>query len=181
MLRALAGHICRYFEKPPQAISIAELTGLRPRLRIYLQERRFKASAIKAYVNFLRIFLRRAEKLGWRQHSPELPEAWQEILACISVVDGCRGIVHYATRRGIMPAEFADVDLDRWGDELVQVGRRFEYARNLKRRFRDCLLRAGLDCRFPKLTFTAPDPKGYGVPVSRLPDPLGTQLKALLE
>ena len=63
MLRSLAGHICNLLKKEPQAITIEELTDLRPQLRIHLQERRYKPHSVRAYVNFLRILVRAGEKL----------------------------------------------------------------------------------------------------------------------
>jgi len=179
MLRSLVGHLCRYFNKGPYEIFIRDLTDLRPRLRMYLQERRFKPNAVRAYVNFLRILLQKAYDFGWRQYSPELDNAWGEILQCVSTEVGCPEIVRFAKRKGKAPAEFSNNDLDQWAEEQLRLGRCFIYIRGLKRKFRRRISLGGLDSRFPKLTFQTRD--DYGVQISRLPEPLRSQLTAILE
>jgi hypothetical protein len=81
MLRATAAHICMYLGQSPDAVSIQVLFDVKPGLQAHLRERGFKRSAIRVYTNyFLRVLLRKAKELGWTESSPELVEAWRQIL-----------------------------------------------------------------------------------------------------
>jgi integrase len=179
MLSSLAGHICLYFDKAPQYIEISRLTNLRPRLRTYLEERGLKPNSIKAYVNFLRILLQKAKRAGWRQSPSEIEDRWRGVFAAVAHVPGCRGIVDFAIRNEREPADFADKDLDSWADEQLRFGRQYEYIRHMKRMFRRCVAQHGLGAQLPKITFQ--DPIHYGVGLSRLPEPLQTQVKSILK
>ena len=178
MLRSLVGHLCRYFNRAPESIAISELVGLRPRLRTYFQERKFKPNSIKSYINFLRILLQQAVELGWRDQSSDMTPEWQEVRACISPKRGCLGIIKFALRHGRSPNDFSDEDLERWAEEQLSLGHRFEYIRGLKGCFRTYIKRGGFAHRFPHLTFDKREP--YGVPLSQLPEPLRTQVLDVL-
>lgn len=96
-----------------------------------------------------------------------------------SSVKGGTGIVRYAIRSHKSTANFTDSDLDHWAADQIQLGRGFEYIRHIKAAFRKRISQAGLKHQLPKITFQFRE--RYGVPVSRFPEPLRTQLMKVVE
>jgi integrase len=174
MLRPLSAHISMYFDRAPSRIRIAELTDLRPKLRSYLIERGFKRNSTRSYVNFLRILLRSAHQLGWREGSAELEKQWEAIRACVLTLKGGTGVVRYAIRAGKAPVDFGDDDLHHWGDEQIQLGRGFEYIRYIKTAFRKRVAQAGFGKLLPKLS--PQSDARYGVPLEQFPTALRTEV-----
>ena len=179
MLRSLAGHICLYFEKPPHSIEIGRFVDLRPMLRVYLQDRGLKPTSVKAYLNFLRILLQKAKRVGWIQIPPEILREWNGVLDLVARLKGCKGIIYFAMQNGMVPSSFGDKDLESWGDELCRLGRKYDYVRSRKRVFRNTVLNSGLGHRFPMLNCSTQ--KGYGVRLPLLPEPLQTEILTILK
>jgi integrase len=180
MLRALVGHICICLNKAPKTIAIIELTDLRLRLKAYLRERDFRQNSVRSYINYLRILLDLANKLGWSAHLPEIEKAWAPILACVSKPRrGATMVVHFAIRANKAPQDFTDADMENFALEQAGYGRRFEYTQNAKAAFRTRILKAGLAGMLPKLSFRRADRRGMRPP--QLPEAVDSQLSAVLD
>jgi len=65
MLHATAKQVSACLNKRPKQIGIDDLVAIRPRLKVYLQERRFKPNAVRAYRNYARMLVEIAGHFGW--------------------------------------------------------------------------------------------------------------------
>jgi integrase len=180
MLNALAGHIAMALGRPARTIQIRELLDMKPGLRRYLEKKRFRRSSINSYVNYLRILVRKARELGWRECNPKLTSAWAEVRRATSKSDGCSEIIRYAIGNGIEPRDFTEAHVMHWAEAAVRNGRRHEYIVGVKRRFRKCVFDAGLGSKLPNLLPPRVD-RVYGIPLSRFPEPLRSQVLDLLQ
>jgi hypothetical protein len=178
MLSATAAHLAIHLGQPPDKIEIRQLLAVRPGLRLHLKERGFKRNSIRSYCNYVRIFLQKAEGLGWTECAPPLLSAWQEIRQAVAKTHGCIRIVEYAIRSGKNPESFAEADLDDWGQTAVRDGRTCEYISRVKCRFRRRIFDAGLSSRIPGLL--VPVNTGYGIPISQLPPRLRDEIGNLV-
>jgi integrase len=170
-----------YFDRPSERIELKELSDVRPRFREYLtqlKQPRLKRNSVRSYVNFLRILLERAKGVGWSEHPPEVEKSWSEIRAFLKEKKGCLGIADYAVHLGRTPADFSDADLDQWAEQQHQLGRMYEYVRDLKKCFRKAVSLAGLESRFPKVSFGFR--QDYGVPVDQFPELIRTEVEAVI-
>ena len=112
-------------------------------------------------------------------NSVEIETAWQPIRSCFSRAKVGSGIVLYAIAAQKRPMDLTDDVLDSWEAEQIRLGRRFEYVRYIKAAFRKRIEKMGLNERFSSLTPRRS--KRYGVSVSQLPEPMRTQLIAVVE
>ena len=177
MLGATAAHIQMHLGKSSDKIAIRDLLDVNAGLQVYFREKSFRRNSIRSYLNYIRILIQEAKKLGWAEDSPELAKAWQKILPIVAKEEGCPGIIRYAIRSGKQPAAFAEADLNGWGDAAIRDGRSYVYVQSLKSRFKRCVFRAGLGSDLPQLL---PSRAGYGIPLSKFPLNLKAQVTELL-
>lgn len=176
--RTTADHVSRCLQIAPEAVPVDALVDVTPALSGYLTARRYKRNSVRSYCKFAEMLLARAKQLGWTPKEPEVPDAWQSILAAVGKA-GCKDIVRYAIRRRISPGDFTDRDLDAWGETMFLRGRSYGTAMFLKRTFRCRLRDAGLLQMLPRLS-PPRAPLQYGVCYSSLPIQLREQLAAML-
>jgi hypothetical protein len=174
MLQSTAEHISICLDKPVDQIQIAELGKLTPRFKVYLVARRFKRNSVRSYINYLRVLLRKAEQLGWKQQLPDVAPRWREIRRSVLRRGGAAGIVKYAIREAIPPQEFGETALDEWGKEMLARGRTSTYVTAVKNFFRKRIFDQGFSNLLPDLS--APSPGPYGVSLDELPEPLRSQV-----
>jgi hypothetical protein len=126
MLRTTVGHICGCLNIPFDQLTIDALVGLAPRFTTYLQDRRHKPNAIRSYRNYAALLLRKAKELGWTPQHPEVPEAWEPVIAAVGKIKGARGIVSYAINMGKTPSTLTDDDLSSWGQMMLTQKRDYQ-------------------------------------------------------
>jgi hypothetical protein len=180
MLSATAGHISMTLGQPPGKISIRQLLEIRPRLRLRLREKGFRRNSYRSYSNFVRILLAKARELGWFECSPEVEGAWEQIRGVTVKKLGCSRIILYAVRNGLIPSEFTEVHIANWRAAAIEDGRSAGYLADSTARFRKAVREAGLTSLLPQLVFSEHDEMFYGLPLSRFPEPLRTQVLEML-
>ncbi|MBI3895967.1 MAG: hypothetical protein HY313_08545 [Acidobacteria bacterium] len=178
MLWTTAAHLARAVSKPLHEIALSELEGLAPHLRSYLEERRFKRNSVRSYINYHRLLLVEAKKLGWTPQPTEAEIAWERFLPWFCKRRGCPQILQFAIRKGKNPRAFSERDLDDWTAEMFRRGRKYAYVKALRGYFRKQIHRNGLAAEFPMLSPPAPEP--YGIPLKFFPEPLRTEVQQLL-
>lgn len=110
---------------------------------------------------------------------PALPREWERIIERLPKDKNYRTIALYAASKGKNPSNLTDSDLDEWLQFAISQGRTFRYASELKGCFRNRIFRLGLQAYFPSLSLR---PNGtYGIPLANFPEPLRTQVRALLQ
>jgi integrase len=180
MLGATVAHISLVLGQPAGRIAIHQLLEISPELQRHLRERGFRRNTVRSYTNFVRILLDRARSLGWSEVDPAVENAWAGLRRVLSKKIGCSGIVRYAVHNGKTPAEFGESDLTKWREIAIRAGRSFEYITSVKGRFKKAVYDAGFASALPHLVFSTHDEKFYGLPVSRFPEPLRSQVLELL-
>lgn len=115
------------------------------------REARYKRNSVRSYLNYRRILLRAAEKLGWVRLPPALPREWERIIERLPKDKNYRTIALYAATKGKNPSDLTDSDLDEWLQFAISHGRTFRYASELKGCFRNRIFRVGLQAFFPTL------------------------------
>jgi hypothetical protein len=184
MLRTLTGHLSLAVNKAPGEIMLTELAGLRHPLRAYLgkkeEEGEFTRNTVRSYMNYFRILLKKASKLGATGYSPEIEMFWAPMAAALATEYGCRDIVRDAVAKGIPPKEYSEQHLKCWCEQMATAGRHPNYVRIRVSEFRRKLVFAGLSDLLPKLSFTV-GKQNYGVPLEEFPEPLQTEAKSVLE
>ncbi len=181
MLRTTAGHVSDCLNIPFDQLTIDALVGLAPRFTAYLQGRRHKPNAIRAYRNYAGLLLRKAKELGWTPHHPEVPEAWEPVIAAVAKVKGARGIVSYAINMGKTPSTLTDDDLNGWGQMMLTQKRDYQYVRALGYRFRRELAVAGLAGSLPGIFRNWKSATSYFVPLKNFPPELRQEVLAVLK
>lgn len=181
MLNSTVAHIEQVLVQRANKIAIRQLLEIKPALQRHLRERGFRRNSVRSYTNYLRILLNKAKSLGWSESSPELEAAWADVRRATSKKTGCSGIVRYAIRHGKAPADFAEADLTAWREAAIRDGRQGGYTTDVKNRFKKAVYDARLAATLPGLAFCCRERKYYGIPVSRLPEPLRTEILNLLE
>ena len=183
-LRTTAGHISECLDIPLDQLKIETLVDLGSRFTAYLQGRRHKRNAIRAYRYFAGLLIRKAEELGWTsQPSPEVPEAWQPIITAVAKVNGARGMVRYLINDGKTPSTLTDYDLRRWGQMILTQKRGYEYARRVPSDFRRVLAKAGLAHKVPGIfrNWKPAAERRYFVPLKDFPPALQQEVHAVLD
>ena len=159
-------------------IEIDELVFLRPRLKLYSQERRYPYNSVKSYLNDARMLVDIARHFGWVSHRPDVTKEWEKIRQCAwHPKHNPDQIVKYAISIAKAPGLFSDKDLEEWSGQSVAQGRSLRYVRDVAARFRNRISRAGLDALLPNLSFSRR--RQYGQPLSKLPQGLRTEIEQL--
>jgi len=179
MLHTAATHVAACLNKPPEQIGIDELVALKPRLKVYLQERHFKPGTVRAYCNYARILVGVAGQFGRVSHRPDVTKEWDKILQCVSGRYRAAQVVRYAITVGKKPEHFTDIDLDEWKKLMTAQGRSFLYVQMVAGQFRNRICRAGLDALIPNLS--RPRMRAYGQRLDQIPEPLRTEITRLRE
>jgi hypothetical protein len=182
MLNSTASHLSNWLGQSPTEIPINRLIGAAPEFSSFLKERRFKRNSVRSYLNYLRILVKNATKLGWTERNPELELLWSPLLQAIPRRDWRSRIIsipRYALQMGVAPLAFDESHLDNWADWLLKQGRTLSYVSHLKRTFRTFVSQN----RFS--TGLSEPPAGwrktYGTPFETLPDSLRLEIAQLLE
>jgi integrase len=181
MLRTTVGHICDCLNVPFDQLTIDTLVGVIPRFTTYLEGRRHKRNAIRSYRNYANMLLRKAKELGWTPQHPEVPEAWEPVIAAVAKISGARGIVSYAINMGKTPGTLTDDDLNSWGQMMLIQKRDYQYIRALQYKFRKELFRAGLADRLPGIFENWKSATSYFVPLKSFPPQLRQEVLAVLK
>ena len=146
MLKSTASHISRWLRKPPMEIPISQLFGAAPEFGTYLRQHRFKRNSIRSYLNYLRILMKTAQRLGWREQDPKLERLWRPLLSAMpnrrwnSII---ASIPRYALQMGIAPLAFSESHLEGWADRMLKQGRALSYVSDIKNSFRRFVFRTG--------------------------------------
>jgi hypothetical protein len=180
MLRTVVAYVALCLELPPDQIPIDSLIDFRPRFKQFLQQRKqmLRAFTIKGYCDLAQMILREAGKLGW--FPPGAPVQWEPVrIAMCKIGFGCPRFVRCAIRRGKLPSEFTDSDMDVCVRELVKGGLKLDYVRQTVYRFRGAVHKNGLAHLFPKLTFT-PERPPYGIPLRDCPPVIRAEFESVL-
>jgi hypothetical protein len=126
MFRTTVGHVMRYLNKPPNEIDLGTFAGISDGLRGYLLGRKFKPNAVRSYLNYARILVKKAKDLGWGDGASEVQKAWESLYVAIrgagSNIRRCRSVLQYAVRRGIRPSEFGEECLADWKEAALKRG-----------------------------------------------------------
>jgi len=125
MMRAAAQHYSEFMQLPIEQVPVNALVNVGPSFTQYLLKRHYKRNSARSYRNYVLILLARAKQLGALSSEPEHAGAWKEILSAMPK-DAGTAIVRFAIRIKKTPAEFADSDLNRWGQEMLEIGRAYE-------------------------------------------------------
>jgi len=178
MLNTTATHVAACLNKRPEQIGIDELVALRPRLKVYLQERHFKPNAVRGYCNYVRILVDMAGQFGWVSHRPDVTKEWEKILQCVSGRTGAAQVVKYAIALGKKPEDFTNIDLQEWRKLAISQGRTMRSVNSVAGRFRNGIFRAGLDAVVPNLSAPLGE---YGQRLDQFPEPLRTEINRLYQ
>ena len=183
MLRTTAGHISECLDIPLDQLTINALVPLAPQFTTYLQGRRHRPNAIRAYRNYLNVLLRKAKALGWTPAHPEVPKAWEPIIAALAKVTKARGIVRYAIAMGKTPSTLTDRDLSDWAQMMLTQKRSYNYVIHLQGEFRRELAKAGLAGTLPGIFREWKSQTSYCVPLEseKFPPALRQEVKTVLK
>jgi hypothetical protein len=180
MLHTTAKLVSDSLNKGLGQIEIDELVPLRPRLKLYLQERRYPYNSVKSYLNYARMLVEVARHFGWVSHRPDVTKEWEIIRQSVwQPKHNADQIVKYAISIGRAPALFTDKDLEEWCALTLSQGRALRYVRDVAAQFCKRILRAGADALLPNLSFSRP--QNYGQPLSKIPQGLRTQIEKLIK
>jgi hypothetical protein len=157
MLGTTLSLVSTFMARPLEDITIDELADQGPELKAHLESRGYKRNSVRSYMNYRRILLREAEKLGWVRQAPQLPLEWECVLELMPKDRSYRTIAVFAASRARKPSDLTDSDLDDWLQAAVSQGKTFRYARELRGYFRSRVLRLGLQGYFPKLSLHPTD------------------------
>jgi integrase len=182
MLNTTAVHISACLGKPLTEIPISSLAGAAPEFGSFLRQRRFKRNSVRSYLNYLRILISTARKLGWKEQDLELEHLWGPLKLAIPKESWIRKIVsipRYAIQVGIKPQDFGDTDLEGWADSMLKQGRSVANVSHTKASFR----RFVFEHRF--VTGLSEPPARmhttYRTVFERLPQSLRLEIERLLE
>jgi hypothetical protein len=178
MLRTTAVRLSEFKNQSIGQLSIEALVDIRLHFKAYLKERRYTDNSVRTYVQNAQRLLRRAEELGWVSEKLSVEEAWKPFFAALEGKPRAyKKVIAFAIRQGRMPEDFADADLDAWGDSMLRAGRQYRTVRMGKWNFRKALSQAGLV--LPNLT-AGSYRTAYGVRTPDLPEPLRSEVGDLL-
>jgi len=185
MLRTAEGLLCTYLKRPSDQIEASELgQQLASGFRCYLETQtrpngssKYSRNAVRAYVGWLKAFIKVAQRLGCLGGPAPCEEAWGTIRA--SLPRRSRQIVDFAIAHGKLPADFGDETLDAWGSSREGDGRSHHYVLGCISEFRRLVFTAGFNVAMPHLCPSG-SRKPYGVGVEDMPEPLRTEVKSLL-
>jgi hypothetical protein len=185
MLRSTAAHLERYLGVPATNLPLNTVHDALPGFAQFLGQSKQRngkpltRNSIRSYINYARILLNLAAELGWVRTPGATELAWQAALAGHLLPEGCPGLVRFGVARGIPPQQFDDADLDAFIGFKVANGRHPKYARKVASAFRGFLADRGLSGRFPRLS---PPRRDYffGIPAGRMPEPLRSEVRALV-
>jgi hypothetical protein len=180
MLHTAAKIVSDCLNKGLGQIEIDELVPLRPRLKLYLQERRYPYNSVKSYLNYARMLVEEARYFGWVSHRPDVTKEWEKIRQCVwNPKLNAALVVKYAISIGKAPGLFTDQDLKEWCGLAAAQGRSVRCLRDVAAGFRNRIFQAGLDALLPNLS--PPRHLGYGTPLSKIPQRLRTQITKLIK
>jgi hypothetical protein len=181
MLWTTSQHLSVCADVPLNQMGIDTLRVIGPAFDLYLKGRRFTPKSVSTYAYYLRKLLDIADELGVTPRTRELIEAWKPITDAVRT-DGIapRSVTGFAVSRGTSPTAFTDDDLAAWADWMQLRGRKHRSIRILKGRFRRAVKRAGLEHMMPGFNCTHA-PTYYKVRTSAMPEPLKSEVRALLE
>jgi integrase len=143
----------------------------------WLEERKYKTTSVKSHRFYLNRLLRRAQLAGWAWPAVTLSPEWQSI---IDLMPGAfaKQIVHFADRKGKVPATLSDDDLKAWRIERANAGHSLWVAERECSRFRVAIASAGLASQFP---FVKQRDRLYGVPLEKMHPALRAEVQEVLD
>lgn len=175
MLRSTAAKIAAFLGRSPEQIPLDLIHANRERFRPFLETRRHKEGAIRAYVNYLRMLLDVAITMGWRPNA-RLSREWQ-ILLDQAKKNSCLTISKFLAQTKESPDEIREADLEHWLHDRVKQGSSYVAAHTSVNN----VWRTLIECGYVK---NVPAPflreKNYGIPISHFPSPLKEEVAELV-
>ena len=177
MMRTAAGHFANFLGLTLNQVPLDQLTRPTADFKAYLKNQHYKRHAIRSYVHYVCVLLRKAEGLGWKRSLPEIPPEWSTIYG-VARRKGCGAIVRYAIENGKRPTEFGDAELDAWGSAATAAGRTYGHTTTSKHLFRRAVFEAGLASLMPRLSRR--EHQTYAIPVAQFPTQLRTEVEDMI-
>ncbi|MGE5110562.1 MAG: tyrosine-type recombinase/integrase [Acidobacteriaceae bacterium] len=180
MFKSTANRLADFFDKSVEQIPIEVLSSSQESFREHLRMRRFKPNTIRSYVNYGRIMLQIAVKMGWSPTESPLEKEWSSVLLHIPKRIGAPKLARFAVEHGISPSMMSDTVLEQYAESVVRGGRSFNHINASLSRFRRSVTTSELASRFP-LFLPRPEPKPqYSIRTRAMPSTLQEEVHALL-
>jgi hypothetical protein len=181
MLWTTAVRLSEFADLPIDKLPIEALLDVDTAFAVYLEQHRYSKNSVRSYIQNARRLLRRAEELGWVSGNQAVAEAWNPIwIALKQVPRSPKSLVRFAIAKGKRPSDFRETDLQAWSESMERRGRKHATVRLLKGLFRRAILLAGLEGLLPNFD-CRPCPTEYKIPTRDMPEPLRSELTALLQ
>jgi integrase len=180
MLRRTCEHISNCLGKPTSVIQVAQLITLSQTLKTFLAGKGYDPTAVQIYLNYLQVFVKTAEELGWMEGIADLQRRWREILK--SRPKGLGGVwaSSWAVGQGIDPDHFGAAELDLCASEAIQRGHAYVSVCHVKRYLRRLMTRQKLGSQAAGPKPVSRERRLYGTPLSEMGQPLRKQVEELV-
>jgi len=175
MFRSTAAKIAAFLGKSIDQITLDLVHAKREEFRPFLERQRYKEGSVRTYVNYLRMLLDAAGRLGWQPHA-HLSKEWQEVLD-VAKKNECLTITKYLQQLKSSPENITAEDLERWTELRVKRGMCFSTAKaNVSKVWRT-LVTCGYVKNVPQAFLRR---KMFGIRTSKFPEPLKGEVYELL-
>jgi integrase len=175
MFRSTAAKIAAFLGKSIDQITLDLIYANREGFRPFLEGQRYKEGSVRAYVNYLRMLLDAAGRLGWQPHA-RLSKEWQEVLD-VAKKNACVGITKYLQQVKDSPDNITAEDFERWTELRVKQGISYSTTKTIVSRLWRTLVTCGYVKNAPEAVLRL---KKVGIHVSKFPEPLKGEVYELL-
>ena len=180
MLRRTSEHISDCLGKPASVIQVAQLITLGQALKTFLVGKGYDRITVRIYLNYLQVFVKSAEKLGWMGGVADLERRWREILK--SRPKGLGGVwaSKWAIAQGIDPDHFGAAELELCASDEVQRGHAYVSVCHVKRYLRRLMVQQKLGSQALGPKPVSGERRLCGTPLSEMFQPLRKQVEELV-
>lgn len=194
MLTTAAGHFANYIGVSLANLKISTVQSSMQGFRPFLVKQRkrngekFEPNSVRSYVNYAQILLRLAVELGWSPAPSKVEFEWQAICDAVdweAITNGAtlrekfNKIAQFAIASEVPPCKFSDEHFKGYEALKTGNGRHRKYVRGVISGFRLGITRAGIRDKFPLITHPL-DGHYFGTPIDEMPEPMRSQLRAVI-
>ena len=176
MLRSTANKIGQFLGQPWSGIPIEVLTDRRDDFAHYLTVGKYQKNSKRSYLNYVRILVEEARKLGWTPAHTGIPDAWTGVPG-VGPKPKHLALVRFLVGRGLSPTDVREEDLAAWIKLKVDRGSSFRAGAHETTWLRRTLVRSGIDHKLDCKKARKPN---KGIPLRNFPTSLREEVEQLL-
>lgn len=142
----------------------------------FLRGRKYKKNSVRSYVNYGRILIAEARKLGWSPGA-NVPAEWRPVIA-LAATRNCEDLARALARKRPRPQQVTIDDVDSWASSQFAEGRAYDGLRRRKMRFWRVLRDTDSTEQTPNCLVRE---DRYGIAIDSFPPSLRKEVKELLK